>query len=381
MEQGGRARIGRFGAAMLALVLVLGGLAIGLTTAGAAPAASQQSEPPGNISVDFTPSGTGGICMPALFALRHSVGGDAQTFRLRIEVTSPLCSRLDAVAVIYSMPGNGVAWPQQFVESRGFSLQQPGVTEIVFTKTCDAVQFDVVTGATPATISPTGPWHGPLLFPFDLNTSQQWWGCGPTPTTTTSTTTTSSTTTTIANDCDRYTPSGVTVSPLVAAPGDVLTVSGTGTPGTLIQAVLRPAGSGPGTVTALSDTVLVQPDGSWTTPLAVPPTAEPGEYDVAAHAVDCDGETIAGVTIDGDGETSTPPSTEPPVVAGDSVVAELPAEAVVLGDSVSRGTTGGRAGAAGLAFTGAGARLPIVVAVSLIAAGGLLLLRSRRHSS
>ncbi len=296
-------------------------------------------------------------------------------------MTAPLCSRLDAVAVIYSMPGNGVAWPQQFVESRGFSLQQPGVTEIVFTRGCSPVQFDVVTGATPATISPDGPWHGPLLFPFDLNTSQQWWGCGPTPTTTTSTTTTSSTTTTIANDCDDYTPTGVTVSPLIAAPGDVLTVSGAGTPGTVVQVVLRPAGSGPGTVTALSDPVQVQPDGSWTTSLAIPPTAEPGDWHVAAHATDCDGETIAGVTVDDDAGTTTPPSTEPPVVAGETIVDELPAEAVVLGDSLTRGGRDARgAEAADLAFTGAGARLPVVVAVALMAAGGLLVLRSRRST-
>ena len=384
MELGERTRSSRSGA-LVVMMFLLGALAFGFAP-GSVSAAPAQDEPASNISITQTPSGGGGICLPAFLAMTHSVGGDAQTFRLRIEVNAPLCSRLDAVAVIYAMPGNGVAWPQNFVESQGFSLQQPGVTEIVFTKTCEPVQFDVVTGATPATISPDGAWHGPLLFPFDINTSQQWWGCGPPPTTTTSTTTTSSTTTTIANNCDDYTPSGVTVTPVEAAPGAVVTVAGTGAPGTLIQVVLRPTGTGPGTVTALSNPVLVQPDGSWTTPLDIPLTADPGPYDVAANAVDCNAETIAGLTVVASGTpTTTPPSTQAPVVAGETAANELPEQAVALGTSEARGAVesaeSGDARAAGLAFTGAGARLPVIIAVTMIAAGGLLLLRSRRRTA
>ena len=129
--------------------------------------------------------------------------------------------------------------------------------------------------------------------------------------------------------------------------------------------------------------MLVQPDGSWTTPLDIPLTAEPGPYDVAANAVDCNAETIAGSTVVASGTaTTSPPSTEAPVVAGEAVVNELPTEAVVLGSSQARNATSASdAGAAGLAFTGAGARLPVIIAVTMIAAGGLLLLKSRRRTT
>ncbi len=372
MEMGARATTARRGASLLA-VIALGALLFGMSTA---QAAVQQSTPQSTITITQTPSGTTTpFCLPPFLALRHSVGGDAQTFSLRIEVTAPLCSRIDAVAVIYAMPGNGVAWPQTYVTSKGFSLQQPGVTEVVFTKGCDPVQFDVVTGPTPPTISPDGVWHGPLLFPLDLNTSQQWWGCGPDPTTTTSSTTTSTPPTTIPDDCEDYTPTAISASPSVVPPGGSIAVAGTGTPGTTIQAVLRQGGA----VAALSDPALVAPDGSWSTSLLVPPDAAPGTWTVAAYAAACDTEVTTEVTVDdGPDGPPTPPPTEPPVVAGEVVVNELPPQAVVLSSSDARDGRG--AAAAGLAFTGVGARLPVIIAVGLIAAGGLLLLRSRQRS-
>ena len=50
--------------------------------------------------------------------MRQSTRSDATTFRLTIRVTSPLCSRVNAVAAIYKMPGNGVAWPQTLLRDR-----------------------------------------------------------------------------------------------------------------------------------------------------------------------------------------------------------------------------------------------------------------------
>jgi len=132
-------------------------------------------------------------CQPGLLALSNVVGSDAATFTLVVTAAAPLCDPVQATAVVYAMPGNGVAWPQTLVETKPFTISQAGVTTITFAKGCDPVQFDVVTGATPQTISPTGTWHGPLLFPLDTGTAQQFWGTnaeGCNTTTTTSTTTT-----------------------------------------------------------------------------------------------------------------------------------------------------------------------------------------------
>ena len=175
-------------------VLVAVGALGNMPSASAASAAGAAAAEPSNIQIVQTPSGGGGICLPPALAMRQSTRSDATTFRLIIRVTAPLCARVNAVAAIYKMPGNGVAWPQTLLETAPFSLREPGTTEVIFTKTCTPAQFDVITGATPPVISPTGPWHGPLLFPFDTATSLQYFGdpsCNPTTTTTASTTTTS----------------------------------------------------------------------------------------------------------------------------------------------------------------------------------------------
>ena len=75
------------------------------------------------------------------------------------------------------MPGNGTAWPQRLVEKKDFTIDSAGTTTIEFMKACDAQQFDVVVGATPNVIDVTGPWHGPMLFPLDTDTAEQYWGC------------------------------------------------------------------------------------------------------------------------------------------------------------------------------------------------------------
>lgn len=377
---------------LMKLAMVIGAmlLALGATSmvsASAAPVVAAQAEDDGsNIQIVQRPSGGGGICLPPALALRQATRSDATTFRLIINVTAPLCSRVNAVAAIYKMPGNGVAWPQTLLETAPFTLREPGVTEVIFTKTCTPVQFDVITGATPQTISPTGPWHGPLLFPFDTSTSLQWFGCGPTTSTSTTSTTSSTTTTTIDDNCENYTPSNVTVTPTSATAGQTLTVRGNGTPGTLIQVLLRPP-SEPGPATeqlsaaesaagfvALSDPALVQPDGTWSTTLIVPSDAQPGNWIVAANAVGCETEVTTEVTIvPGSSGTSTTPSTEAPVVAGETV------SNTVAGAVASN--TAERTATAGLAFTGTSAHLPIIAGVALITAGGLVLLGSRRRRS
>jgi hypothetical protein len=137
-----------------------------------------------------------GFCLPALLALTNKVSSSDDTFVITVTASAPLCSAVKASAVIYSMPGGGVAWPQELFEVVPFTIKNAGVTEITFKKDCNPVQFDVVTGETPQTISPISVWHGPMLFPVDLSTAQQHWGfpCPPPTTTTTASTTTTSTT-------------------------------------------------------------------------------------------------------------------------------------------------------------------------------------------
>ncbi len=185
-------------ATALGLVAMLVGLA--MTFVGIGAAGAQEPEPePTDISVVFTPADVQGPCVPTGFGLTYVVHSDDDVFRLTVTAASPQCSPIEAHAVIYAMPGNGEAWPQELVEKAPVTISEAGVYEITFSKECDPVQFDVVTGATPQTITPLGEFHGPMLFPFDINTAQQYWGdaadCPP-PSTTTTTSTTASTTTT-----------------------------------------------------------------------------------------------------------------------------------------------------------------------------------------
>lgn len=175
------------------------GVALMLSPVGAG-AQADPVEPTSNIAVVQTPSGSDEACQPALTALSNTVHNNPESFVLTVTASAPLCDPIDATAVIYAMPGNGVAWPQELVETADFTISEAGVTEITFTKTCDPVQFDVVTGPTPEVISPLGDKHGPLLFPLDTGTSLQFWGleegCVDSVTTIAPTSTTSTTTTT-----------------------------------------------------------------------------------------------------------------------------------------------------------------------------------------
>lgn len=157
-----------------------------------------------HITIVQTPAEVQGECKPAAEALSYNYRSTNEVFELTVTASSPLCDPVEPTAVIYGMPGNGQAWPQQLLESETFTIAEAGVTVITFTKDCIPAQFDVINGVTPQTIN--GPWeHGPLLFPLDPNSAEQYWGCATTTTTstttsTTTTSTTASTTTTVPAD-------------------------------------------------------------------------------------------------------------------------------------------------------------------------------------
>ncbi|MHB1139143.1 MAG: LPXTG cell wall anchor domain-containing protein, partial [Microthrixaceae bacterium] len=202
-------------------------------------------------TIEQTPSETQGDCQSALMSLSQKVTSTSTTFVLTVTAAAPLCDPIEATAAIYGMPGNGVAWPQQLLQSKKFTIAEAGVTVITFSKDCTPAQFDVINGVTPQTIN-TPLDHGPLLFPFDTGTAQQYWGC----TTTTSTTTTSTTTTTTSTSTTvpAQVAGSTTIAPAIGAtststPPQAAAVAG--------QTVTRPAGA------ALALT------GSRTTPTAI----------------------------------------------------------------------------------------------------------------
>ncbi len=178
----------RVAAAMFAGVVVM---SAPLATAGAQTEDGAQAEEPSAITINRTPLETDQPCTPGSLGLTRAVHNDADSFTLTVRSSAAPCSPIEAKAVVYAMPAGGGQWPQTLVEVVPFTISEAGITEIVFEKGCDPVQFDVLTGETPQQIAPTGPWHGPLLFPLDIDTSYQHFGnpeCNTTTTTTTSTT-------------------------------------------------------------------------------------------------------------------------------------------------------------------------------------------------
>ena len=167
----------RLAAALLAAVAVPMTLA---TVAGAQTLSA--------ITIEQTPAESDLPCSPGSLGLTRALRNDADAFTLIVRAAAAPCTPIEAKAVVYAMPGNGEQWPQTLVEVVPFTIDGAGVTEIAFEKGCDPVQFDVLSGETPQQIAPTGPWHGPLLFPFDVDTSYQHFGnpgCNPATTSTT----------------------------------------------------------------------------------------------------------------------------------------------------------------------------------------------------
>ena len=242
-------------------------LGAALATCGAAlllnPASA--SAAPAPVSVTQTPYAQQGKCAPALTALSNTIDGDGQNFIVRVTASSPLCDPIDAVAAVYAMPGNGIAWPQVLVDSKRFTLQAAGVTEIRFTKGCAPQQFDVLTGATPQVIAPNGEFHGPLLVPFDTNTALQWWGSTCAQTTTTSpiettttrpgVTTTTSVTATTAQSNTTVPASTTTTTTSPAAVLDATAEKPSAAPTTAKVAVLGASETAPGALAFTGTTI------------------------------------------------------------------------------------------------------------------------------
>ncbi len=192
-------RMNGFGRKAAALALTAAALTVGFgSVAGAVDGDDAPSEGASKITITQTPQDAVGPCAPNALGLTRDVFSDDDVFRLTVTAAADPCAPIAAKAAIYAMPANGDQWPQQLAEVKDFTISEAGVTVIEFAKDCDPVQFDVLTGATPQVISPLGEAHGPLLFPFDVSTSQQFpgqEGCNPTTTTTTSTTSTTTTST------------------------------------------------------------------------------------------------------------------------------------------------------------------------------------------
>jgi len=166
----------RPGRLMAGVALLASGVALLVTPVGAGGQVTANAAA-SNITITQTPAADQTApCMPSLLALSQATISDATTFKLIVTASAPLCEPVTAGAVVYAMPGNGEAWPQNLVERTDFTITGAGVTEITFTKTCAAVQFDVINGVSPAVIFPGGPAHDPLLFPLDVGTSLQFWG-------------------------------------------------------------------------------------------------------------------------------------------------------------------------------------------------------------
>ncbi len=150
------------------------------------------AEVDGVITITQAPLPFDGQCNPLAQAqLTYTTTSDADVFRMVITSATKPCNPIAAAAVAYAMPKGaspaGGQWPQTLVERKDFTIAEASTTTITFAKECDAVQFDVITGESPQTISPTGPWHGPLLFVGDTKTSEQYFPpmekCGTAPTT------------------------------------------------------------------------------------------------------------------------------------------------------------------------------------------------------
>ncbi len=161
----------RFPKFMIAAAVIVG--AASITTAVPASASTVTGS---DVTVSRTVNADQSApCVDPLFSLSNYVNSTADAFTLTVNVNAPLCSPLEAKAVIYAMPGDGVAWPQELVKTVPFTLSEAGTVTVTFSKGCGATQFDVITGHAPQTIN-TGFDHGPLLFPAQLQTAQQFWG-------------------------------------------------------------------------------------------------------------------------------------------------------------------------------------------------------------
>jgi hypothetical protein len=162
---------------------------LAIAAEGETDALSTASATSSKISVVETPDPEQGACLEFWLALSVQVSSSANNLVVTVVASAPLCEPLESTAVIYSMPGNGVAWPQQLAEAQKFTISQAGTTVITFSKDCLPVRFDIVTGEPPQTISSrTYEWTAPL--PWNQPPLWEYWGFPCPPPTTASTSTT-----------------------------------------------------------------------------------------------------------------------------------------------------------------------------------------------
>jgi hypothetical protein len=119
-----------------------------------------------------------------------------------------------------------------------------------------------------------------------------------TPTTTTpsttSSSTTSSTSTTIDPGCVDYTPTSVGLTNPSVSPGDSVTASGTGTPGTTVEITFRLS---PNTVVDPGVSAVVDQNGNYSVGLTVPLELTPGTWQVRANVAGCATFATTDVTV------------------------------------------------------------------------------------
>ena len=165
---GARRRVGRVAGAraVIAGIAVLGTglLAFSSGTAGAAVTED-------DVTIVQTASGATTPCVDpgssrSTGDLTAEVEDTATNFVVTVRLFTDFCSPVEVKSAIYSMPSTGGSWPQNLAVVKSFTLDKAGTTVITFTKGCEPVQFDVLTGSTPSPIHPDfGVMHGPLLFP------------------------------------------------------------------------------------------------------------------------------------------------------------------------------------------------------------------------
>lgn len=269
----------RLGLSLVVAACAVAVLAVGPAASAASGSTAGAADTSPNITVTQNNKPYSWFCLPSFFALTHSVTSTPTQFILTIKANVRPCNTVYPHAVIYSMPGPyGNAWPQTLAEKESFVINRAGTTTVVFNKGCDPAQFDVITGATPPKIAPWGPWHGPLLFPFALETSQQYWpgpDCQP------------------GGECDDYTPSQVAVNPATVNPGGTFTISGTGVPGDTVSATLD---TNP---TVALGSSLVDQFGQFTITATIPTGTQPGDYDIVVASQNCPTSTTVTVTVGG----------------------------------------------------------------------------------
>lgn len=272
----------------LVLLTVVVAPGAGATTASAAGAADTSPD----ITVTQTTKPPGWFCLPSFLALRPHVTSTPTSFVLTIDAVVKPCNTVTAHAVIYLMPTNGGAWPQTLDQKQTFTISQRGTTTITFAKHCQPAQFDVVTGATPPTIAPWGPWHGLPLFPFQfLTTSLQYFpgpDCIP------------------GGECDDYTPSNVVANPSQVSPGDQVTISGNGVPGDTVTATLE---SSPNVVLGSAN---VDINGQFTIVGTVPASVTPGIYNVKIASDLCPTFSVISLIVGPQVQAANVAATLPP---------------------------------------------------------------------